>query len=47
VPLIVVGEGKSGRLASGGTLADVAPTVLGIQGIQKTKAMRGRDLREA
>jgi 2,3-bisphosphoglycerate-independent phosphoglycerate mutase len=43
VPLIVVGE--TGGLASGGTLADVAPTVLAIQGIEKTREMVGRDLR--
>jgi 2,3-bisphosphoglycerate-independent phosphoglycerate mutase len=43
VPLVVVGE--TAGLASGGTLADVAPTVLGIQGIAKTKEMTGRDLR--
>jgi len=44
VPLVVIGGG-AGRLASGGTLADVAPTVLGIQGIEETKEMTGRDLR--
>jgi 2,3-bisphosphoglycerate-independent phosphoglycerate mutase len=44
VPLIVVGE--KGQLASGGTLADVAPTMLGIQGIERTNEMTGRDLRE-
>jgi 2,3-bisphosphoglycerate-independent phosphoglycerate mutase len=43
VPLVIVGG--TGRLASGGTLADVAPTVLGIQGIEETKEMTGRDLR--
>jgi len=43
VPLVIVGA--PGRLASGGTLADVAPTVLAIQGIPKTREMKGRDLR--
>jgi 2,3-bisphosphoglycerate-independent phosphoglycerate mutase len=44
VPLVIVGG--EGRLASGGTLADVAPTALGIQGIERTKEMTGRDLRK-
>jgi 2,3-bisphosphoglycerate-independent phosphoglycerate mutase len=45
VPLVAVGETR--RLLSGGTLADVAPTVLGIQGIEETKEMTGRDLRSS
>jgi 2,3-bisphosphoglycerate-independent phosphoglycerate mutase len=43
VPFIVC-SGK-GRLASGGTLADVAPTLLGIQGLEAPPEMKGRDLR--
>ena len=36
-----------GRLRTGGTLADVAPTILGIQGLPVPKQMTGRDLRIA
>jgi len=43
VPLVIVGA--PGRLAAGGTLADVAPTLLAIQGIPNTAEMKGRDLR--
>ena len=43
VPLIVCAKGRA--LASGGTLADVAPTVLGLQGIGAAPEMKGRDLR--
>ena len=43
VPLILCGEG--GALASGGTLADVAPTLLGVQGFSVPVEMKGRDLR--
>jgi len=43
VPFVVVGG--AGRLASGGTLADVATTILSIQGVERTKEMTGRDLR--
>ena len=34
------------KLREGGALEDVAPTVLGILGIEKPEAMTGRDLRE-
>jgi 2,3-bisphosphoglycerate-independent phosphoglycerate mutase len=43
VPFIL--GAKSGSLADGGTLADVAPTLLGLQGIGVPKEMKGRDLR--
>jgi 2,3-bisphosphoglycerate-independent phosphoglycerate mutase len=43
VPLVVCAEG--GPLASGGTLADVAPTLLALQGLAVPAAMKGRDLR--
>jgi len=43
VPLVIVGA--PGRLAAGGTLADVAPTLLAIQGIPNTAEMKGRNLR--
>jgi 2,3-bisphosphoglycerate-independent phosphoglycerate mutase len=42
VPLIVTVEGMS--LASGGILADVAPTVLALLGIEAPEAMTGRPL---
>jgi len=33
-------------LRSGGILADVAPTILALQGLPAPKEMTGRDLRE-
>jgi 2,3-bisphosphoglycerate-independent phosphoglycerate mutase len=45
VPVILVGETKAGRLREGGSLRDVAPTMLGILGIEKPKEMTGEDLR--
>jgi 2,3-bisphosphoglycerate-independent phosphoglycerate mutase len=42
VPLIVTAD--VGELASGGILADVAPTVLALLGQQQPKAMTGRSL---
>ncbi|HEV8117389.1 MAG TPA: 2,3-bisphosphoglycerate-independent phosphoglycerate mutase, partial [Thermoanaerobaculia bacterium] len=44
VPLILVGGGAS-ALRPGGSLADVAPTILAIQGLAVPKEMTGRDLR--
>ena len=38
-------ENQSGGLMSGGSLADVAPTILGILGLDKPSEMTGRDLR--
>ena len=43
VPLVLCARG--GALASGGTLADVAPTVLALQGFDAPEQMTGRDLR--
>jgi 2,3-bisphosphoglycerate-independent phosphoglycerate mutase len=43
VPLIVCSPG--GSLADGGALFDVAPTLLGVQGLAKPAEMTGRDLR--
>jgi 2,3-bisphosphoglycerate-independent phosphoglycerate mutase len=43
VPFIL--GAKNGSLADGGSLADVAPTLLGLQGIGAPKEMKGRDLR--
>jgi 2,3-bisphosphoglycerate-independent phosphoglycerate mutase len=35
------------KLRDGGALEDVAPTMLGLLGIEKPGEMTGRDLREA
>jgi 2,3-bisphosphoglycerate-independent phosphoglycerate mutase len=45
VPLVAVGAGAS-SLRAGGSLRDVAPTVLGMLGIESPAEMTGRDLRE-
>jgi 2,3-bisphosphoglycerate-independent phosphoglycerate mutase len=45
VPLILYDPNYHGGLAEGGTLADVAPTLLGILGIPQPPEMTGRDLR--
>jgi 2,3-bisphosphoglycerate-independent phosphoglycerate mutase len=45
VPLIVVGDGDATLLLrEGGVLADVAPTVLELLGIEQPSAMTGRSL---
>jgi len=44
VPFVVCG--RPGALADGGALFDVAPTLLGLQGLTTPKAMTGRDLRQ-
>lgn len=47
VPFHLVDEQSNGlRLREGGALEDVAPTILGILGIEKPDEMTGRDLRE-
>ena len=47
VPFHLIDEDSSGtKLREGGALEDVAPTMLGILGIEKPKEMTGRDLRE-
>jgi 2,3-bisphosphoglycerate-independent phosphoglycerate mutase len=45
VPLILYDPRYQGGLAEGGTLADVAPTFLGMLGIAQPPEMTGRDLR--
>ena len=45
VPLVAVGSGAV-SLRAGGSLRDVAPTVLGLLGIHPPAEMTGRDLRE-
>ncbi|MGC1189983.1 MAG: 2,3-bisphosphoglycerate-independent phosphoglycerate mutase [Candidatus Binatus sp.] len=45
VPLILYDPKFKGRLKDGGTLADVAPTLLGMLGVKAPSEMSGRDLR--
>jgi 2,3-bisphosphoglycerate-independent phosphoglycerate mutase len=45
VPLILYDPKFKGHLKNGGTLADVAPTLLGMLGVKAPKEMTGRDLR--
>ncbi|HML15872.1 MAG TPA: 2,3-bisphosphoglycerate-independent phosphoglycerate mutase [Bryobacteraceae bacterium] len=45
VPFIVVDEEKR-PLRSGGALQDIAPTILGMFGVEQPKEMTGRDLRK-
>ncbi|MGH7907854.1 MAG: 2,3-bisphosphoglycerate-independent phosphoglycerate mutase [Candidatus Binataceae bacterium] len=46
-PLILFDPTFNGRLREGGTLADVAPTLLGILGMEAPSEMTGHDLRIA
>jgi 2,3-bisphosphoglycerate-independent phosphoglycerate mutase len=46
VPLILYDSHFRGRLADGGTLADVAPTFLGMLGVAIPAEMSGHDLRD-
>ena len=45
VPVIAVQDVKGMRLREGGSLRDIAPTMIGILGVQKPKEMTGEDLR--
>ncbi len=45
VPLILYDPNFKGRLRNGGTLADVAPTLLAMIGLKAPEEMTGRDLR--
>ncbi len=45
VPFILLGEDDQVRLRGGGSLRDIAPTLLGVLGIPAPKQMTGRDLR--
>ncbi len=47
VPCILVGAGTGVTLRTGGGLSDVAPTLLGLLGLEPPAAMQGRDLRVA
>jgi len=46
VPLILFDDSYKGRLRPHGTLSDVAPTLLGILGLEKPVEMTGHDLRD-
>lgn len=46
VPLVLVGDYRGG-LAEGGSLRDIAPTILGCLGVRQPPEMTGRDLRLA
>ena len=45
VPIIVVQDAKGMRVREGGSLRDIAPTMLGILGIRPPSEMTGTDLR--
>ena len=44
VPLVVVSEFQ-GKLRNGGSLRDIAPTILGLLGVEQPREMTGQDLR--
>jgi 2,3-bisphosphoglycerate-independent phosphoglycerate mutase len=44
VPLIFIAD-EPVKLRQGGALKDIAPTLLGILGLEKPKRMKGEDLR--
>jgi 2,3-bisphosphoglycerate-independent phosphoglycerate mutase len=45
VPCILVDPSFRGRLREGGSLRDLAPTLIGLLGLSKPREMTGRDLR--
>ena len=47
VPFVLVSEDAGTRLHSGGSLRDIAPTLLGVLGFPEPNEMTGRDLRVA
>jgi len=47
VPFILVSEDGSAQLSPGGSLRDIAPTLLGVLGVPKPREMTGRDLRRS
>ncbi|MGH7644409.1 MAG: 2,3-bisphosphoglycerate-independent phosphoglycerate mutase, partial [Gemmatimonadales bacterium] len=46
VPFLVVGDDAPRTLRPGGSLRDVAPTILRMLGIEQPAEMTGKDLRE-
>jgi 2,3-bisphosphoglycerate-independent phosphoglycerate mutase len=46
VPLIIATEDGTGPLRPGGSLRDIAPTLLGVLDLPVPQEMTGRDLRE-
>ena len=42
VPVILVDDAKGMRLREGGSLRDIAPTMLGMLGVEEPKEMTGR-----
>jgi 2,3-bisphosphoglycerate-independent phosphoglycerate mutase len=47
VPLVLVSEDGRPQLKPGGSLRDIAPTILGVLGVREPSEMSGRDLRGA
>jgi 2,3-bisphosphoglycerate-independent phosphoglycerate mutase len=47
VPLVICRQDPELKLREGGALRDVAPTILGLQGIRQPEEMTGRDLRKS
>jgi 2,3-bisphosphoglycerate-independent phosphoglycerate mutase len=45
VPFILVSDDSRSQLQSGGSLRDIAPTMLGVLGLGEPREMTGRDLR--
>jgi 2,3-bisphosphoglycerate-independent phosphoglycerate mutase len=46
VPFVICRQDPEIKLQEGGSLRDVAPTILALQGIHQPEEMTGRDLRE-
>jgi 2,3-bisphosphoglycerate-independent phosphoglycerate mutase len=44
VPVVLIGGPKAAKLRAGGRLADLAPTLLGLMGLEKPKEMTGENL---
>jgi 2,3-bisphosphoglycerate-independent phosphoglycerate mutase len=47
VPFVIIGDESSGTLRDGGALCDVAPTILGMLGIDQPAEMTGKPLGES
>ena len=44
VPIVLVGRAVDGRLINDGVLADVAPTILELAGLERWEGMTGHSL---